>query len=58
MADHGHGQEHGHGQAKEHAQGSMDIRDKERTFEGFIRMTMWGAGIAIGVLIFLALANS
>jgi hypothetical protein len=54
MADHGHG----HKTGQEHASGPMDIRDKEKTFEGFIRMTMWGAGIAIGVLLFLALANS
>lgn len=54
MADHGHGQ--GHGQ--DHKPGSMDIRDKEKTFEGFIRMTVWGIGISIGILIFLALANS
>lgn len=38
--------------------GSMDITVQERTFEGFIRMVTWGAGISIGVLIFLALANA
>lgn len=41
----------------EHKQGSMDISVQEKTFAGFIRMVVWGAGIAIGVLIFLALAN-
>ncbi len=52
MADHGHDHPHGH------ASGTMDIRDKEKTFEGFIRMVTWGAGIAIGILIFMALVNS
>jgi hypothetical protein len=42
----------------EHKHGSMDIRDQERTFAGFIRMSTWVVAIAIGILIFLALANS
>jgi hypothetical protein len=42
----------------EHKQGSMDIREQEKTFAGFIRLSIWGGAIAIGVLIFLALANS
>lgn len=42
----------------EHVHGSMDVRAQEKTFAGFIRMTIWGAGIVIGILIFLALANS
>jgi hypothetical protein len=60
MADHGqgHGQGHGHETAQDHTSGTMDIRDKEKTFEGFIRMTVWGAGIAVAILIFMALANS
>jgi Bacterial aa3 type cytochrome c oxidase subunit IV len=35
----------------------MDIRDQERTFLGFVRMSVWVAGIAIAVLIFMALVN-
>ena len=42
----------------EHKQGSMDISVQEKTFAGFIRMVTWGAGIAIGILIFMALVNS
>ncbi|RID93087.1 aa3-type cytochrome c oxidase subunit IV [Gemmobacter lutimaris] len=42
----------------EHKHGSMDIREHEKTFAGFIRMSTWGAGISICVLIFMALANS
>ncbi|MBL9061382.1 aa3-type cytochrome c oxidase subunit IV [Tabrizicola sp.] len=49
MADHHHA---------EHVQGSMDIRAQEKTFAGFIRVSVWVAGLAIAVLIFLALANS
>ena len=37
--------------------GSMDIRTQEKTFAGFVRMVSWGAGISIGILIFLALVN-
>ncbi len=42
----------------EHVPGSMDIRDQEKTFAGFIKFTIWGAALSIGVLIFMALANS
>ena len=42
----------------EHKHGSMDIRVQEKTFEGFIRFSIWVAGIAVGILIFLALANA
>ena len=48
MADH-------HG---EHQHGSMDIRAQEKTFNGFIRMTVWGVVITIVVLVFLGLANA
>lgn len=42
----------------EHKHGSMNIRDHEKTFAGFIRMATWVAAISIGILIFLALVNS
>jgi hypothetical protein len=42
----------------EHKQGTMDIRTQEKTFAGFVRMVTWGIGISIGILVFLALANS
>ncbi|WP_395004943.1 aa3-type cytochrome c oxidase subunit IV [Cypionkella sp.] len=42
----------------EHKQGSMDTRNHEKTFDGFIRMVTWGAIISIGVLVFMALANA
>lgn len=42
----------------DHAHGSMDIRAQEKTFAGFIRLSIWVACISIGVLIFMGLANS
>ncbi len=42
----------------EHKHGTMDATAHEKTFAGFVRMMAWGMSIAIGVLIFLALANS
>lgn len=41
----------------DYKQGSMDTKEQEKTFHGFIRMVTWGAAISIGILIFLALAN-
>jgi len=51
MADHHH-------DAAEHKHGTMDTSVQERTFAGFIRMASWGAGISIGILIFMALVNA
>lgn len=42
----------------EHKHGTMDIRAQEKTFEGFIRLSIWVAGISIAVLVFMALANA
>lgn len=42
----------------EHKHGTMDVRSQEKVFAGFIRMVTWGAAISIGILIFMALANS
>ena len=49
MADHHHPEE---------VQVSLDSHAQEETFAGFIRVSVWVAGLAIAVLIFLALANS
>lgn len=38
--------------------GKMDVREHEKTFEGFVRFTTWAAVAVIVVLVFLALANS
>jgi hypothetical protein len=36
----------------------MKTEVQENTFDGFIKMVTWGAGICIGVLIFLAIFNT
>jgi hypothetical protein len=42
----------------EHEHGSMDVSAQEKAFDGFIRLVTWGAGISIGILIFMALVNA
>ncbi len=42
----------------DHKHGSMDVKNHEKTFEGFIRFSTWVAAISIGILIFLALVNA
>jgi hypothetical protein len=41
-----------------HEHGSMDIRAQEKAFAGFLRVSAWVAGVAIGILIFMALVNA
>ncbi|WP_372603456.1 aa3-type cytochrome c oxidase subunit IV [Actibacterium sp.] len=41
----------------EHKHGSMDITTQEKTFEGFVKFSMWVAALSILVLIFMALVN-
>jgi len=48
------GQDH----TTDHRHGSMPVREQEKTFAGFIRFVMWGIGLSIGILIFLALVNA
>ncbi len=38
--------------------GSMDIREQEKTFAGFIRLVTWGAVLTVVILIILALSNA
>lgn len=42
----------------EHVHGSMDIRSHEKTFAGFIRMTVWVVALSFATLIFMALTNA
>lgn len=42
----------------EHEHGTMDTTDQERTFDGFIKMSVRVAIFSIGVLVFLAIFNS
>ncbi len=41
--------------AEQHKHGEMDITEHEKTFAGFIRASMWVAGVSLGILIFLAI---
>jgi Ni,Fe-hydrogenase I cytochrome b subunit len=42
----------------EHVHGSMDIRAQEKTFAGFVRMSVWVVVVVIAVLIFMGLVNA
>lgn len=42
----------------EHKHGSMDVSAQEKTFEGFIRVSVWVAGLSIAAVIFMAVFNS
>ena len=37
--------------------GSMDIRDHQKTFHGFVRLVGWAAFVVICILIFMALVD-
>ncbi len=41
-----------------HEHGSMNTTAQEKTFHGFLRFATISALVAIGVLIFMALANA
>ena len=41
-----------------HEHGTMDTTTQEKTFAGFMKASIWVAGVSIGILIFLALVNS
>ena len=42
----------------EHTHGEMNVREHEKTFEGFIRFSTWVTALVIVVLVFLALVNA
>ena len=42
----------------EHKHGEMNTDVQEKTFEGFVRFTVWGVVVCIGILLFMALVNS
>ena len=42
----------------DHKQGSMDIKEQEKTFAGFMRLVSWSAVIILAILIFMALSNA
>lgn len=42
----------------EHKHGDMDITEHEKTFAGFIKVSVWVAVVSILILVFLAMVNS
>jgi len=42
----------------EHKHGEMDTKEHERTFDGFVRFTVWTTVIILVALVFLALVNA
>lgn len=42
----------------EHKHGSMDTKEQEKTFAGFMRLVSWAGVIIVALLIFMALVNA
>ncbi len=42
----------------EHKHGSMDTTEQEKTFDGFMRFTIWTVVVIIVALILLAMINA
>jgi hypothetical protein len=45
-------------QMAEHKHGEMNTEVQEKTFEGFVKFTVWSVVVIIGILLFLALVNA
>lgn len=41
----------------EHKHGEMDTSVQEKTFDGFLKYSTWGAVVSICILLFAALVN-
>ena len=41
-----------------HKHGSMDVKNHEKTFAGFVNFTKWAVIVIVGILIFMALVNA
>ncbi len=42
----------------DHKHGSMDTKEQEKTFDGFVRFTIWTVVVIIVALILLAMINA
>ncbi len=42
----------------EHKHGTMDTGEQEKTFVGFVKVSIWVGALSIGALIFMAIFNS
>ncbi|MCB2109479.1 MAG: aa3-type cytochrome c oxidase subunit IV [Defluviimonas sp.] len=38
--------------------GSMNIREQEKTFDGFVRFVAWAMAVILLILVFMALVNA
>lgn len=47
-----------HDQSRTHVHGQMNIREQQRTFDGFVRFMTWAAILSCAVLAFMALSNA
>lgn len=41
-----------------HEHGSLDTREQEKAFAGFLKVSAWVAGVSVAILIFMALVNA
>lgn len=41
-----------------HKHGTMDIREQEKTYKGFIKVSIWVVALSLAAVIFLAIFNS
>ena len=41
----------------DHKHGEMDIKVQQKTFDGFVKASMWVAIASIGILLFAAMVN-
>ena len=41
----------------EHKHGEMNTEAQEKTFNGFVRITVWSVVVIIGLLVFIAMVN-
>ncbi|NHF73619.1 aa3-type cytochrome c oxidase subunit IV [Paracoccus xiamenensis] len=45
-------------ETSEYVHGSMDIREQQKTFSGFLTFASWVVVLSLGVLVFMALSNA
>ena len=55
MAEHHHHHDHHHAN---YVPGTMDIREQQKTFNGFLTFASWVVVLALGALVFMALSNA
>jgi len=41
----------------DHKHGEMNVEEQQKTFSGFVKASIWVAGVSIFLLIFIAIVN-